>query len=628
MRSVPRRSKMAPFRAIGMAKRSAPKTRTLVLLLAASLAPISTAPAQDDSSAPARTPVEEKVDVNLVEIEILALDKKGRPITDLKADEVKVTIGRKKQKIAFLEPLADQEHDARWARSAPHPATLYATENDKVFSTRKIAGAKVIPPAKVLQQAVPKPQRRIVLVFDPKSSRRDSRRVWREAALQWIETQMQDDDRVAVALLKAYPEWQTGFTSERDALRRAVSTMELYEGFPSRSRRNEVVSMVASLRGMCEVDSIGGQNRSNQTTEPADVACAVRILQPTVHQWWTESKETVDALAVLVGELAAVPGRKNLLYFSEGILPDAAVQATVIAQTSLDTQSTSFSQWASWLDRNVLRELLHLQSVAEGANVAFFPFDTRHRGARSSEAASLEFGNQLRRSSLGVDPWAEMYDATQGTLKAIASETAGKFFSGKRDLAKKLEAAVGTYRGAYVLGYYRDKKLRLGAKRKIKIGRRGLRLTFPGKVQVRRTMEKQTRLELRLGPSKQVTDQLVQIPLQLEIPSLDLPLRRGSGGYGTQLGVFVQAVKADGEIAGEWFSAQVPLLTREEYVTRAKTDHRLHLDVALNLPPGLYRLRVRVTDEGLFTLGDRIVEIQVSPDGLAPARAADAAKET
>ena len=59
--------------------------------------------AGNDARKPLKTGVHEQVDVYLVEMSILATNKKGEPITDLRPDEVLVKERKKPQEIAFFE---------------------------------------------------------------------------------------------------------------------------------------------------------------------------------------------------------------------------------------------------------------------------------------------------------------------------------------------------------------------------------------------------------------------------------------------------------------------------------------------------------------------------------------------
>lgn len=57
-----------------------------------------------DPSAPIDTGLQEHVTVQLVQINFIAVDRSGRPVLDLKPEEVEITDGREKQRVAFLQP--------------------------------------------------------------------------------------------------------------------------------------------------------------------------------------------------------------------------------------------------------------------------------------------------------------------------------------------------------------------------------------------------------------------------------------------------------------------------------------------------------------------------------------------
>ena len=216
----------------------------LLCLLAAMLAPLdqarpapSAAPPdpspEENAGEPQRIDAEEQVTVLLAEVQILVTDRKGNPITDLKPDEIVVRERGKERRIAYLEPFATRN---LVARVLPEATPVESTgEEGEAAAEPSPAGIEAVPiPA-------PPPQRWIVLLFDGFNSRVQDRPKWVQAARRWVAQEMQDDDKVSVALLdRNSVRVIVPFTSDRQILDATLSSASFLADFPQQDYISEI----------------------------------------------------------------------------------------------------------------------------------------------------------------------------------------------------------------------------------------------------------------------------------------------------------------------------------------------------------------------------------------------------
>jgi VWFA-related protein len=609
-------------------------TRHLRLSLLAALAALLLAVpivAQDDSTAVdddrqdiPDSNIVEQVDVALAEFKILVTDKRGRPIDDLTADEIVVLEGGKPQKLAYLEAVSEATPRPTGTAKVPTPATVYTPDGE---STGGDVSA-VLPP---------KPKRRVALVFDVRNSKKRNREHWHEAAMEWLNYEMQPDDWVGVVILRSYPDWLVDFTQDKEVLANTLKRVSLAGAANDRDRRGEVTRLVQDIFHLCsDPGRLPSQQDKKSTT--ADVrlgsgldeqGCAYNLVEGYVQEWNAQALESVESLQALTGQLAAVPGRKAVLMFSEGIIEDASglgvsAMLSVFGPTKIDIADVTWR-----LKKNVYHDVRKLHRVAKGADVSFFTFDTR-TGGDGSFGGQLEHAHTNYQNTYNVNPWSEMESETRQTLNALAKETGGRSYHGVKDLADDVISAADSFFGMYSIGYYRsDPKAPLG-KVKVQISRKRMAIDYPDRASARGHQARAVPLDMTIGQPEIVGDGKKQsLPVSLTMEFNSIPLRRGGGTRGTVLGIHLQAIRPDGTVAAERLDIETVVTDREDRKAARDTAY-LHR-TNIRLPVGSYRLRARVSDDRQEIIADRSIDLtlelgSVRP-GIAPAGEVAAASD-
>jgi VWFA-related protein len=565
------------------------------------------APLRGEPTADPQPPLVEHVEVRLVEVVVRVVDRQGRPVTDVTASDVKVHEGGDERRVAYFEAASTKGPDLAGGTSTPATA-LYDAAGHEVQSK----AAAVVLPAK--------PRRRVVLAFDASNSKVRRRAEWKTSARAWIESSMQPDDQVSIVTFKTVPIWIQPPTADKSVLLGSLDSLDLEGSGVDRDRQKEMGVLVDEL-GACADQSETGKQRGMGEGSPDgpsnvsdEASCAYQIAEPYVTEWATQTAETVDALRTLTGQLAAMDGRKVVMLFSEGVIPDPT-QLVMNAMLSIfGANRVPISNFTFKLQRDSQEDLTALHAAARSAGVVFYTFDTRGGGDRGSFETPA-YNRPQGTQTLGINPWVETYRETSGTLAVLADETGGRPYYGTNGLAGHLKDAVDSYRAVFNLGFYRPSSVNAPGKLRIQVARKGVEIKYPKRA-MPRIESRAARLDVSIRkPEFSGRGDRQWLPVVVQMALDELPLRRVSNEDGCQVGVFLQAVRPDGTIGDETYAEAVVA------IPKTRPDKRKGLApfqqiLKLELPPGPYRLFARLSDDRQEILGSRTVDLTLAPGAV------------
>jgi len=220
-----------------------------------------------------------RINVNLVQVDAVVTDNKGKAVTDLKAEDFEVLQDGKLQAITNFSFIDVKESAARG------------------FPARPVAQPRGIgPPAPPLPPTGFRPQqirRTIALVVDDLGVSFDSIVRIRQSITKWVDTQMQPGDLVAVIRTSAGMGALQRFTSDKRLLHSAIERVRFTTGRVG-------ISSFAPLEGAAPAGSI-------DTT----------VFNQEIEQRYTVG--SMGAITYVVRGLRDLPGRKSLILFSESM---------------------------------------------------------------------------------------------------------------------------------------------------------------------------------------------------------------------------------------------------------------------------------------------------------------------
>jgi VWFA-related protein len=414
------------------------KPRSLSLVLAAALAADPAVAVRASAQAAAQAPPTFAVGTSAVAIDVVVRDKKGQLVKDLTAADFEVTEDGAKQKVESFTVVA-RGVEALPAPGAPTPA----------------APAPAAEPAAVPTIETPDAPAVLGLVFDRMSP--GGRDIAHKAALTYLSAR-HEGDFVGVFSIDLALHTIQNFTADTDRIRTAIDLAATHAGtsfvssadrardlqtLTERAQDAENIAMAAGGQG-----SPGNPGTSNAAMAMAGGAAAERdIARLEVGMMRNfESLErdqqgfaTSNGLLAVVQGLQRVPGRKTVVFFSEGMA----------------------------IPNNVLKEFQAVIAAANRANVAIYTMDAaglRVHSPTESTKDELNAAAKNRMQNMGrEDMGIMMKDAErnedllrlnpQAGLGQLANETGGFLVRDTNDARSGFRQIAQDMRFHYVLGY-------------------------------------------------------------------------------------------------------------------------------------------------------------------------------
>ena len=396
---------------------------------------------QPSTSAPQNPAIKAKAEEVL--LDVVVRDKKGHAINDLKPEDFHV---------------------------------FDNGEEKKITSFRLVQGSEAIASGGAKTQLDPLRQIRLVtLIFQGWNN--DARRLARDAAMDILKSELPQNVYMAVMTIDHKLEVIQAFTNDRNLLKQAIERATRSENRDFSADTEQVRSQLKQLLGPDNGAQTAQEqiNTANQALTAqaqggaADGASFARVAMAQILLTMIETEQSyamaeggrtnIYALLDAVKEQYRLPGRKTVLYFSEGgfVIPQGMEEPF----------------------KSVI-------SIANRSNVSFYSIDTRGlttwstNGSadtlrRAGQAAASQMSND---GSQPVTPSeAKVFDTaiestranTQNTLASLAESTGGALIANTNDFKgplRKLEEDIVTY---YEITYSPGIKTYDGSFRKVAV---------------------------------------------------------------------------------------------------------------------------------------------------------------
>ncbi|HJR06847.1 MAG TPA: VWA domain-containing protein [Pyrinomonadaceae bacterium] len=342
-----------------------------------------------------------RITTNLVQVDAVVTDKEGRVVPDLRAEDFEVLEDGRPQAITNLSFIPLEPPDATVATS---DAARTPASKDKNAPPLPAA-----PPRRLRPEQV---RRTVALV--PGNLSFGSSDAVHDALKKYVDEQLRPDDLVAVIPLSGSGGALQQFTTDRRQLARAVSKVRWlpssgYDADDVEDARSDHTYKMRQEGARAFEDA-----QTRQTRERID---------STVGFQCQREAATVIALTHVVRRMQLLPGRKSVVFFSNGIPVNPCVY-------------------------NALRMLV---DVAARASVVIYSIDARGLVNQYHISAAddvLPDDTSALREARGNAFWS-----SQGGLDYMAVNTGGRFIHSKNDLNLALRRVFEDERGYYLIGY-------------------------------------------------------------------------------------------------------------------------------------------------------------------------------
>jgi VWFA-related protein len=398
------------------------------------LALTAAVPTAQTQAPPARAKESVQAEATAVLVDVVVRDKRGQPVTDLTAGDFELSEDGVLQEIGSL---------TRYTSSPTGGVTPAAADaSPATAASARAANAKVEP--------TPEPV--IALVFDRLSP--ESRVVARKAALGYVGEGSSSGARVAVFGIDLSLMTYQSYTRDSARLRKAITDVgtRAPAQFNSQAgKAQEAAQRAAAGASSMAVLEAGGQAAAQAAQSGAAGAGAADAKMAEMEQRTLETFDmlerdqqgysTTNALLAVVNSMRALPGRKSVIFFSEGMAIPANVAArfkSVIDTANRANVSVYAMDAAGLRAESAIRETADTINSAASRNLRRNP-TTDVVGAPMTEA--LERNENTLRS----DP--------HSGLGQLSDETGGILISNTNDLTGGFKRVDQDMRNYYMLTY-------------------------------------------------------------------------------------------------------------------------------------------------------------------------------
>jgi VWFA-related protein len=365
-----------------------------------------------------------RITANLVQIDAVVTDRKGRQITDLNDQDFEILEDGRAQKITNLSYVSVKSPDA----GPPSPAVDAA--KDKVAT----------PPVNLRPEQV---HRTIALVVDDIGLSFESMVYVRQALTKFVDGQMQPGDLVAIIRTGAGTGALQQFTGDKRLLYAAIERIRWNPSGVARVGAFAPIDLdtFTRLRGRAAGSITGGAASIGGVDRP-QTGGADRLEQFRKDLF---SVGTLGALKFVVQGMRPMPGRKSVILMSDGISIFRSVGSGETELESRDPGATS-----------VLEELRRLTDFAYRASVVIYTMDAR--GLQTLGLTAQENTDDLRddRVLAGLANRRKEFLNSQNGLDYLAQQTGGFLIHDTNDLAGGITKVLDDQMGYYLIGYRPD----------------------------------------------------------------------------------------------------------------------------------------------------------------------------
>lgn len=367
------------------------------------------APAPAEAAAP-MSEFFESIDVNVVNVDVYVTDKKGNRIRGLTENDFELYEEKKPVKIA----------------------NFYAVDEGLVVTpsaTPEEPAAQPAPPSVVARPAeveVPDDQRlHLVVYVDNWNIKPFNRNRVFSGLREFLRNRLSPTDRVMLMTFDREPHVRRPFTTDTATIASALFEIEKLSANGTRleSERREALNAIVE------------SERVNEAYPRA---------RSYAESLFNDLSFSVNSLRDLVSSLAGLPGRKAILYVSDGLELVAGEDVFHALQEKFKDASSVILEARNW---DLTRRFQELVASANANRISFYTLDAG--GLRVSTNISAEQAQPGASSYVDSIYWSNL----QGSIQMMAEETGGVVIMNTNDPGKGLQIVASDFKNFYSLGY-------------------------------------------------------------------------------------------------------------------------------------------------------------------------------
>ena len=371
-------------------------------------------PAEPQSS----EPFADTVNVSVVNVDVYVTDKQGNPVTGLTKDDFELFENKRPVEVTNFYAVSNGK---TVAQPEPPPPVVAAGE----------PAAPTPPPQPSLDSVrTPEDQRLRLIVYIANFNLRpfNRNRVMRDLRV-FLGQKLGRDDQVMLATFDRELHIRRTFTSDPSVIAAALTELEKIsaQGVHADSERRDVLERIEESRSIVEAESYA---------------------RTYAESTYNDLSFSIDGLKKLADSLAGMPGRKAVVYVSDGLPMIAGQDVFYAIQNKYGEQSTSVTKT---LQFDVSRRLNELAAQANANRTTFYTIDAA--GLRVYESTTAEVRGHATGAGMTQIVESVRFSNLQSTLQLMAEKTGGMAVINTNTFMPALERMARDFNSYYSLGY-------------------------------------------------------------------------------------------------------------------------------------------------------------------------------
>jgi VWFA-related protein len=540
---------------------------------------LASVPTHAAEEPPADQSFKESIEVSVVNLDVYVTDKKGEPITGLKKEDFQVFEDGNPVEISnfFAESRGTEPAATPAASSGPGPAA----------------------PVRPVSQRL----RLVVFVDDVNLSQANRMRILQNVG-KFLHSELKPGDEVMLVRYDQKLDIRRQFTPDLK-----VVDADLAEILNLRTDVRKYQQSLGQAIMSTIYARLGGE-RGGESTSGMEI-------ESQLESWAGEEsimvQGSLNALDSVVSWLAGVPGRKAILYVSDGLSITPGLDLYTIFSRA--ARQPSITQRVSAMNAekyDMTTRFRQLTAHASRNRVAFYPIESY--GTRNGDSVSLFDSISL--------------EVRQAGLRFLADDTGGKALLNATDVPSALAKVAQDFETYYSIGY-QPKRSGDEAEHKIEVKVR----TWGAQVRYRQwyrdkpvgeTVAEATLAVMRFGPEDNpLGAKLEVVPnrkpgetlVRIQVPVAKLFLQPNGTSRQGQLRLYVVA-SGEGSTTPVRQTKVVTVEVPEAEAAAGSKKEYTH-EIAIPLKPGYYALGVGIRDEMAASTSYLRREITISPTDAA-----------
>ncbi len=545
----------------------------------------------------------DEYELTIANLVVYVTDKKGVAITDLTADDFEVFQDGEAKQITNFKLYTDEII-----------RTQLATQADDTFTL-------ATPTPAPEDEAGPIPVHMVLYIDNQNLDPLDRNRVLSQTR-EFVRTSLHPPAQMMVVAYQRFFEVLQPFTSDPNKVMDALRVVRRYTGgrTENESTRKDIIDRIKSIenesRSGTGASSSGGSDLGGEWNE------AYQLIDNYAREGVNDLKFTMDALRQTITSLSGLPGKKGIIYVSNG-LPMVPGMELFYELNKVTQNSTILTRMYEF---DQTRAFSGLAATANAQDVAFYSIDAA--GLTMGGMGSAEFASAQDPLSASVG----RHNLTD-SLRFLADETGGIAIINTNDVGPRLSLVTQDMFTYYSIGYPlqasgRDKVHKVKVKLRDDPAFSDYELRYRARL-VEKSLETQVQdtvvsslvfevednpmqVEVEAGTASTASEKRWLLPTHISFPIRKIALLPEGENYVGRIVLFVAARDSNGK--------QSDLVRQEHEISVPAKDYedaqrqRWGIDTTLLMESGRYKIAVAVLDPLTRQDSYQTIAVAVNPD--------------